>query len=124
VESYCLPLAHRNETCENPPIVENSKIILEDHADRIGKIIPRGMYSNQRKRNLIRGIVVLEAILRLETRNLTGPRCENDSSHGVEISIFVVVGVTGVVRKYSFFFFFFFFFFVKNFLYYATLLLA
>ena len=38
--------------------------------------------------------------MRLETRNLTGPRCRYDNSHGVEISIVVVVGVTGVVRKH------------------------
>jgi len=38
VESYCLPLAHRNEVCKNPPIVEKPKLIIEDHADRIGKI--------------------------------------------------------------------------------------
>jgi len=38
VESYCLLLAHRNEGCENLPIVEKSKLIIEDHADRIGKI--------------------------------------------------------------------------------------
>jgi len=43
VESYCLLLAHRNEACGNPPIVENSKIILEDHADRIEKRIPEGI---------------------------------------------------------------------------------
>jgi len=42
-ESYCLLLAHRNEACENPPIVENSKIILEDHANRIEKRIPKGI---------------------------------------------------------------------------------
>jgi len=48
VESYCLLPAHRNEASENPPIVENSKIILEDHADKIEKIIPRGINLNKR----------------------------------------------------------------------------
>jgi len=38
VESYCLLLAHRNVACENPPNVEKSKLIMEVHADRIGKI--------------------------------------------------------------------------------------
>jgi len=37
-ESYCLLPAHRNEGSENPPIVEKSKLMREDHAYRIGRI--------------------------------------------------------------------------------------
>jgi len=54
---------------------------------------------NPKERNLRRGIVELEAIVRKQTRNLTGPRCRYDSSHGVEISIVVVVGMTAVVHS-------------------------
>jgi len=42
VESYCLLLTHRNEACEHPPIVEKLKLIIEDHANRIGKITLAG----------------------------------------------------------------------------------
>ena len=51
--------------------------------------------------------VEFEAIVRKQTRNLTSPQVKNDDTHGVEISIVVVVGVTAVVpntcgmRKYS-----------------------
>jgi len=39
VESYCLLLIYRNETCENPPFVERIVThIKEEHADNIGKI--------------------------------------------------------------------------------------